>query len=273
MRLAVLALLALAGCSAVPARESARLRPTFVSLNPCTDAILIEVAEPAQLLAISSYSHDPASSSLDQSTARRFRATRGTVEEVLALRPDVVIDGTFTPPATRVAMGRLGLRLEQEGMAATVPDSIAQIRRLAALAGHPQRGEALVLRIEAALAAARSSGPPVSAIVWQSGGIVAGQGTLIDDLLNRTGFANAAAARGLNQASLLPLEAMLADPPQVILAAGNRHGNEDRLLRHPALAGLSGTMRARFEPSLLWCGGPTILAAVERLREIRGAIQ
>jgi len=272
MRAAVLALLALAGCSAVPAREAVRVPPTIVSLNPCTDAILIEVADPAQLLAISSYSHDPASSSVDQATARRFAATRGTVEEVLALQPDVVIDGTFTAPATRSAMARLGLRLEQEGMAATVPDSIAQVRRLAALAGHPERGEALARRIETAMAQARAEGPPVSAIVWQSGGIVAGQGTLIDDLLTRTGFSNMAAARGLQQASHLPLEAMLAGPPRVILAAGNRFGNEDRLLRHPALARLSGTVRARFEPSLLWCGGPTIVAAAARLAAVRRSI-
>ena len=70
---------------------------------------------------------------------------------------------------------------------------------------------------------------PVPAIVWQGGGIVAGEGTLITALLAHTGFTNNAAARGLAQASHLPLEAMLADPPRVILAAGNSHGDEDRL--------------------------------------------
>lgn len=274
MRLVGLALLALAGCSAAPAREAApRVQPTIVSLNPCTDAILAEVADPAQLLAISSYSHDPAASSLGVAAAKRWPATRGTVEEVLALHPDLVIDGTYTSPATRAAFARLGLRLEQLPIAPTVAESVAQVRYLAGLSGHPERGEILVRRIEAAVAAARSSGLPIPAIVWQSGGIVAGEGTLIDDLLTRTGFSNAAAARGLQQANYLPLEQMLASPPRVIFAAGSGNSNEDRLLRHPALAGLRGTARLRLEPSLLWCGGPTIIRAAARLGEVRRSLQ
>ena len=47
------------------------------------------------------------------------------------------------------ALGRLGLRLETVGIATSVEDSIAQVRQIAALAGHPERGEALVARIEA----------------------------------------------------------------------------------------------------------------------------
>ena len=146
------------------------------------------------------------------------------------------------------------------------------VRQLAALAGHPARGEALAARIEAAVAA-NASAAKIPAIVWQSGGIVAGQGTLIDDLLRRTGFSNAAAARGLQQANYLPLEAMIANPPRVILAAGSGKSNEDRLLRHPALAGLRGTVRARIEPALLWCGGPTIIHAAARLGEVRRGLQ
>ena len=264
--------LLLAACAPAPAREHGA-QPTIVSLNPCTDAILAEVADPAQILAVSHYSHDPASSSMDVAKARRWRATGGTVEEVLALRPDLVIGSTFTSPATAQALARLGLRLERVGMAATVEDSKAQVRQLAALAGHPTRGEALLARIDAALAkAAPPPGPPINAVVWQSGGIVPGAGTLISDLLARTGFANAAAARGMQQADVLGLEPMLAAPPRVILAAGNPHAGEDRMLHHPALSALAGTRRERFDPALLWCGGPTIILAAERLAAVRRAL-
>ena len=264
--------LVLAACSPPPAPE-ARPHPTIVSLNPCTDAILAEVAEPEQLLAISHYSHDPAATSMDLAAARRFRAVGGSVEEVMALRPDVVVASDFMSPAAADSLHRLGLRLEQVPIASTVAESEAQVRRLAALAGHPERGEALVARIEASLAAAQPPpGAPVPAIVWQSGGMVPGEGTLIAELLARTGFANAAAARGLGQADLLPLEAMVASPPQVILAAGNPRANEDRLLAHPALAQLGGVARARLDPALLWCGGPTIPKAAARLAEIRRSL-
>ncbi len=240
--------------------------PTIVSLNPCTDAILAQVAEPAQILAISHYSHDPRASSMDQGTARRFRSTGGTVEEVLALRPDIIIAGGYLPPATAQAFRRLGIRVETFGIASSVAESETQITQLAALAGQAGRGAALNARIEAALAAAKppEGAKPPDALVWQQGGIVAGRDSLVADMLARTGFANHAAARGLGQGAYLPLEEVLADPPDLVLAAGDQ-----RALTHPALGALRDTRRERLEPSLLFCGGPTIIRAAERLAEIR----
>lgn len=250
-------------------------RPTFVSLNPCADAILVEVADPAQILAISKFSHDPASSSMGVAAARRFVATSGSVEEIAALHPDVVLGDQFIGPATSGALARLGFRIERYRIEPTVEFSEAQVRYLAKLAGHPERGEALIARMQAALAAAAPppGEPPISAVVWQSGGIVPGEGTLITDLLHRTGFANFSAAQGLRQADLLPLERMLANPPRAILTAGNAQSEEDRLLRHPALAALTGTRREPLSSTLLWCGGPTVIKAAARLAEIRRSVQ
>jgi iron complex transport system substrate-binding protein len=266
----------LAACTPAPAPAPlAPARPTIVSLNPCADAVLAEVADPAQLLAISHYSHDPRSTSMDLATARRFRAVGGTVEEVMALKPDVVVSGTLLAPSTRAAFERLGIRVELVPIATNVAESEAQVRALAAVSGHAERGEAMVAQIDAALAqAAPAPGEvPVPALVWQSGGIVPGQGTLITDLLARTGFASFSAARGMGQADVMPLETLLADPPRVILTAGDVHGEEDRMLAHPALAELTGTLRAPFAPSLLYCGGPTIVKAAQRLAEVRAWVR
>lgn len=248
--------------------------PTIVSLNPCTDAILAEVADPAQILAISHYSKDPRSSSMDEATARRLPSTRGTVEEVLSLRPDLVLGSTFIDPASASAYHRLGLHFEPIGMAATIADSRAQVRQIAALAGHADRGEALVARMDAALANAAppANTPLIPTVVWQSGGMVPGDGTLIADLLRHTGFTNFAAARGLGQADFLPLEKMLADPPGLILVAGQSAETgkgDDRVLSHPALRALTTTHRAYLNPKLLYCGGPTIIAAAQQLAKVR----
>lgn len=270
---ALLALAALAACTRVPLDEAPRLRPTIVSLNPCSDAVLAEVADPAQIAAISHFSHDAASSSMDLARARQFRSTSGALEEILALKPDLVIADVFLLPSTARALQQLGIRVERLPIASSVEQSRAQVQRLAAIAGQAGRGRALLAQIDQALSAAAPSPglAPISAVVWQSGGIVPGDASLIGDLLHRTGFRNLAAARGFGQADYLPLESMLADPPQVILAAGSPVSGEDRMLAHPALAALKATRRERFDPALLWCGGPTIVAAVRRLAEIRSA--
>lgn len=263
--------LLLAACTQPAALPASAVRPTIVSLNPCSDAILAQVARPGQLLAISHYSHDPASSSMGVAAASHFRSISGSVEEIAQLAPDLVVADIFLPPATAQALRDLGVRLVTIGSVESVASSEAQVRELAAAAGNGQAGKRLIGRIEDALArsAPGAGQAPTSAIVWESGGIVAGDHTLIADILKRTGFVNAAAARGMGQADYLPLEAMLAEPPQVILATGSPQSQEDRLLSHPALAALKETRRVPFDAALLWCGGPTIVRTAETLAQVR----
>ena len=268
------AALAIGGCARdIPPAPAAH--PTVVSLNPCADAILAEVAAPGQLLAVSHYSHDPRGSSMPLAQARRFPATGGTVEEIVALGPDLVVGDSFTAPATRQALQRLRICFAALPIATTIAASEDQVRGLARLVEQPAAGEQLVGEIERSLqmAAPPAGWTPLSAIVWQGGGLVAGDETLIAGLLTRAGFHSAAAVRGLGQGAILPLEAMLADPPQVILAAGDPRANGDRLLRHPVLANLRETARARLDPGLFYCGGPSIPRALARLSAIRDGLK
>ncbi len=270
IRLAAALTLALAGCSP-PAltRAPHPAHPAILSINPCSDAILAAVADRAQIAGLSAYSSDPAQSSMDVGYARTLPATRGTVEEAVLLHPDVVVAGGMVSPATRAALTRLGLPLAETGIAHNVAESEAQVMQLARLAGHADRGAQLNAAIEASLASAAPAraANPIRALVWQSGGMVPGTGTLIADLLARTGFASHSAALGMRQADVLPLETVLARPPQVILAAGNAHS--DPALAHPVLAGLRGVKRYAFAPALEWCGGPTIIRVAARLAQIR----
>lgn len=258
--------LLLAACAPAPPAPHG-----IASINPCTDAILAEVAPASRIAALSAYSRDPAQSSMDVALARRLPSTRGTVEDLAALRPALVLASNLTPPATRAALARLRVPVAEFPIATTVAESEAQVRRIAALAGNPAGGAALVARMRAALRAAAPppGSRPVAALVWQGGGMVPGRATLIADLLAHTGFVHFAAARGLAQAQVLPLESVLTDPPDVLLAAGNPRAEEDRMLRHPALAALPAMRRFRFDPALEWCGGPTVIRAAARLGEIR----
>lgn len=267
--LAGLALLILSACTARPEAGTAIAGPRIVSLNPCADAILAEVADPEQLLAISHYSHDPRTSSMDLATARRWSATGGTVEEVVALDPDVVVAGIFIQPATAAAFARLGIRVETVNIALSFGDSDAQIRALAKLAGHPERGERLVTEIGQGLQ--RTLPPagsrPISTILWQEGNIVAGQESIVNRLMEWTGFANASAARGMGQGAYLPLEDVLADPPEMLLVSGTEIAQS-----HPALGRLTGVKRAEFGPEYYYCAGPSLVRASERLAAIRRSV-
>lgn len=259
------ALLAAACAPATPDATPAGPRPTIVSLNPCLDAILVEIAPPAQVLALSHYSRDPSSSSVPEAVAMQYGVTGGTAEEVIARRPDLVLASIYLPQPTRAALERAGLRVATFGSPTSVAESAAQVREVAALAGRESAGEALAARIAAPPPPAQR---PVSALLWQPGEIVAGEQTLISELLRQEGFASHAAARGLRQADAVRLEHVLADPPPVLLVAGDAPGQ-----RHPLLSlGIPATHIATFDPSLIYCGGPTIPKARARLRAIRAEV-
>lgn len=254
------------GCGAQDSAASSPEKPTIVSLNPCADAILAEIAAPGQVLAISHYSQREGASSMPLDVARRYRSTSGTAEEVIALAPDIVIADIFLAPDTRDALEAAGLRVETIGSANSLAESLGQVRDLAGWSGNVRAGAVLSGKMRVAWDAAGSDGPKTSALLWQAGGIVPGEDTLAAQMLSQAGFSLHSAARGMGQGAYLPLEAVLADPPQVLLAA-----SDERMLSHPVLQGRADMAYHEFDPALLYCGGPTIVRALERLVDIREA--
>lgn len=260
-----LALLPLVSAAPVPRA------PRIVSINPCIDAVLMQVADPAQIAGISHYSQDPRATSIPLALAKRFRATSGTAEEVVALAPDMVITGPHVEPATLAALKRMGIAIAQYPVPDSVEESVAQVRDIAKVAGHAARGEALARRIAAA--ARPVAGAAVPALIWQSGGLVPGGGTLPDDLLRRAGFRNMSAVYGLKKWDVLPLEYLIARPPRVLLSTGLAEVGEDRMTSHPAVRRLARRIAVAAYPTrLMNCGGPTIIAAMARLHQVRRGI-
>ncbi len=261
------------GCGAIdpapPAGPPAAPLPArparIVSINPCADLILWAVAEDAQIRAVSHWSHDPNAASAPVAWARRFRATGGSAEEVLALQPDLVLAGAHTGRETAAALRRLGVPILSLPVPATPEEAAAQVEEVGRAIGQARRGRAAAARLRLALAGhRRADGPPVDGLVWQSGGLVPGAGTIADALLAHTGHRNMAAAHGIPAWGVLGLERLIADPPRVIYAGEARA--RDRVLGHPAVAGL--TARVAFVPfpqRLLNCAGPNIAEAAGRM--------
>jgi iron complex transport system substrate-binding protein len=248
-----------------------------VSMIPCVDAILREVADDSQITAISHYSQDARATSVPLDWARRFPAVGEGAEDVVALAPDLVITGPHVSPQTAAALERLGVRQLRIGVPVSVAESKAQIQAVAKAVGHDERGRALNTRIDVAVMAAHEAQTPdaPAGLIWQDGGLVPGNGTLADDLLINAGFRSASRERGLAAWDMLPLEDMLVNPPDILLTgiggmATDVTGDAARVARHPALARAGPRiMTADFPSRLLHCGGPVIIDTSQRLVEIR----
>jgi iron complex transport system substrate-binding protein len=264
----------LAAAAASPALAAGAPR-RVVSMNACLDTVLVRVADRSQIAALSHYARDPYGSTIAD-IARTLPFTYETAEEVVALNPDLVISSAHSSLATRNALKRLGVPQVRFSVPDTLAESHQQIRDVAALVGHPERGEALIERIQAALAEGRPrpGQPRLTAVVFEPNGLAAGSGTLVSEMMERCGFENVAARYGLRKWGNIALEPLVADPPQVLLAGESAPGAPtwaERVVSHPALKRVSGRMhRAAFPQRLLYCGGPVLIhtaAALAKARE------
>ena len=259
----------------LPVRPAAN---RVVSLNPCLDQILVAVADRSQVAALSHYARDPQASSI-AAVARSYPQTFESAEEVMMLRPDLVLASRHSAPATREALTRLGVAYEPFSVPNTVKASLAQITRIAALVGHPDRGAALIGRIDDALAAgARPPGAkPVTVLVFQPRGFAAGEGTLMNEMLTRAGFVNVAPRYGVRQWGDVSLERLIADPPQLLLSGETAPGAPtwaERIVTHPALASIAGRLhRAVLPERLLYCGGPSLIETAGILAAARRSVE
>ena len=203
-----------------------------------------------------------------------LKQVRGTAEEVLALDPDLVIAGEYTTGPTVDLLKRLGVDVLVVPLAADFEGMKATIRLIAEKTGSSAKAEDLIRDFEQRLAGARSTVPGrPTAIAYQVNSLTSGPGSLLDAALDAAGYHNIARDLKLGPAGRLPLERLVAAPPDLIVLA-NAAGDFKTVLadnlRHPAFAELLQRRPSVHLPMPLWmCATPRIADAVEILASMK----
>lgn len=272
-----LLLLAAASCgTAEPIVPAATRHPVRVmSMNQCADQLVLALLPPARIASVSWLARDP-NGSLMADAAVRVPVNHGQAEEVIAERPDLVVAGSFTTPALRGMLKRLGYPVIEVDQA----DSIADIRRItrqvAAAVDERARGEALIADMDAKLAAlARDPGPPVRVVAWDGTGFAAGEGSLYDVVLRAAGarnLGNGPVARRYRRPDVEVL--MRTDPALLVEGSTERTAPSrgDDVLRHRVVRHYWGNRTVPIAQNHYVCGTPMVADAAVKLRdELRSA--
>ncbi|MFE0753575.1 ABC transporter substrate-binding protein [Inquilinus sp. NPDC058860] len=259
-RPAVIPLLLALGLVAMPAMA----RPhRVVSLNLCADALVLRLADRADVRSVTWLARDP-ENSVVAAEAASVPVNRGLAEEVVALDPDLVVVGAFTPRGTVALLRRLEMPLLELGVPESLDGIRAQIRRVAAALGQAERGERMIAAMDDRLAAIRSPASPPLAVVLRPNGFTAGRGSLVDEILRRVGVRNLAAERGLEAYGEIPLESVALAGVRLLILNQPENGAPslgEAMLDHPILGALP-ELRVVRVPSRLWtCGGPEVVEA------------
>lgn len=259
-----------AGIAAMALPLSAQPLPRVASINMCTDQLLVDLARPEQIAGLSPFARDRARSWV-AAKAADFPILSGTAEEILVLRPDLVVAGTFTRRETREFIRARRLRIEEFPVARTVADARSQILRMAALVGAEARGRERAVALDAAMERLRTAarGQPLRVLPLARRGWVAGQDSILTDLLKTAGLANAAGESGRRAGGFMSLEEIVKLRPDAILVGRDDDRAEDQgraMLLHPAIAALfPPERRILMSESLTVCGGPMLVEAIDGL--------
>ncbi|WP_454658618.1 ABC transporter substrate-binding protein [Bosea beijingensis] len=264
-------LLSIALAGAMASVSLAADRPArIVSLNMCTDELVLRLADPARIASVTWLSQDPRNANMAEA-ARRVPANHGLAEEVLGFKPDLVVAGAYTTRATVSLLGRVGVTVREFGVPRNLAEMKAQITEMADLLGEPTRGQALLEEVEQRLQAlaARRVERPLRAVVLRPSGFTVGRGSLVDEILTRAGLVNIAAELGVESYGQIALETVALGRAEVLILNETPDGPPSlahEILHHPVIDRLGARLKRVALPSRLWtCAGPSVLDAIEML--------
>jgi iron complex transport system substrate-binding protein len=257
--------LMLAGCGATPAAQPPSRPLRVVSLDYCADQYVLKLLPRARIVGVSPYAG--AEESYMRAAAAGLRKVRPNAEDVLVLRPDLVVR-SFGGGADAPAMfARAGVPVLQLDYA----EDVAGVRRVlietATALGERAKGEAIARDLDLRLKRLRRGAGARSGLYMTPGGVTSGPGSLIDELLHGAGLRNFEERPGWVP---LPLERLAYSKPDVVAAAFFdtrwRAGDPWSAAAHPvARQRLAGTEQVPLSSAWTSCGGWFLLDAMEAL--------
>jgi len=241
-----------------------------ISINLCTDQLLLMLGRPDQIASVSHLALEPNSSYM-AAQAANYPVNHAKAEEILALKPDLVLAGAYTDRSLIALLKKLGYRVEQFPLASSVEDIRGNIHRMAGLIGREAQGRQMIEAMDERLERIKRQRPEIrpKGAFYQPNGYTGGINTLQHSALELAGWENIAALEGVIGYGAIDLERLiLARPVQLFTSsyAPGTHSRGQQLLQHPVLRQLTRG-RAPIEVAYRYwiCGGPMIAEAVEIL--------
>jgi len=194
-----------------------------VSQTVGTDDLLMAIAEPGQIAALSHIARDARFSPTAKEAAKYPCLRNGQAEDVLRFRPDLVLAAAYTQPETLLLLRRAKVPLLIMERFETLEDLYANARTLGKALGRQARAEELIRGWQArvaALALRLRGRKPVRVLAVGFYPFTAGRDTTFQDLCEHAGALNVAAEAGLVGHAPTPGEKALSWKVDQLVAPG-----------------------------------------------------
>lgn len=256
----------------------AQARPQrIVSMNLCTDELLMRIVDPSRIASVTYLSQQPINAPLGLGNiASKLKVNHGLAEEVLMQEPDLILAGRFTATTAVSLLRRLGYKIMIFDPELTLDDMRANIRKLGDAVGEPARAEKVITDFDARLAALQAQIPAGEKPIFADVGVnnfIAGENTLYTHIVNAGGYRTLGQALGFEGFRNVPLEEVLSVKPALMSTVTpwtNPPSMSTLALGHPALRAMVKEIpQVAIPERYTTCGAPSALGAVEILVNAR----
>ena len=247
----------------------------IVSLNVCTDQLVLKVAQRHNIAALSFLAVDPKSSASAEQ-AKGIPLIRGLVEEVISFRPDIVFSGFQVNPAQIKLLKKFELKIIQVPVATNLKSIEDNIQIVANALNLKSRGKKIIREFRQTIKKYRERTPlsykPVAALLWPNG-LSSGRGTLPHSVIEKSGLRNLSALINSSKTNFLSIETLLLRNTDLLIL-GQPSPNPSlahKYTEHSALRAKFTSKKKLFVADNLWlCGTPDTAIAVGILSSFHG---
>jgi iron complex transport system substrate-binding protein len=250
--------------SPAPPAKAPAVPQRIVSINLCADQLVLALADREQIAGLTKNATDIEMSG-EAAKAAGIPLLSNSAEQILAIEPDLIVGMPASRSAALRALPEQSYPLLDLATANTLDEIYTSIRQTAVAVGHPERGDALIARMQGELAGLPKPGKGRVAAYYQRRGYMTGTGTLIDELMTRVGLVNLAGKLGKPPLSQLSIEEMVAAEPDFLIVESATDTVTDQgseMLHHPALKDIP-----RISVPQAWtvCGSPAYTQAARSM--------
>jgi len=247
----------------MPGTAHAAPAERVVSVNLCTDEYVFRLVPRARIAALSFLAGDrnPIVSTIVDEVGG-IALIRQSAEDILAVTPDLVVMDEGVGTRIRAVLAQAKIPVLDVSWVGSIAGIREVTRKLSLALGVPEKGEGLLAEMDARLAAARAdraADPPVRTLVYQPNGYTVAGG-LTDEIMEIAGLENAAPAMTRTRLGTIPIEAVIASAPELLVLgdrAETRNSRAHLVLHHPALGVLEGRTQVTWiSTAPLLCPGP-----------------
>lgn len=195
-----------------------------VSQTVGSDELLLALAEPAQIAALSHIARDPDFSAVAAEAAAYPQIAMGDAETILRFHPTLVLFADYSRPEIVAQVQRAGVRVVIFDHYDSLDDAYANLRTLARDLGAETKAEAVIAACETRVAELRrrlSAVAPLRVLAPSTYGLIPGRDTTFQDLCDHAAAENIAATLGNLRGHVPPpSEKLLTWPIDRIVLAG-----------------------------------------------------